>query len=388
MGTPLVGGHWAPEFAVPLNEYGGAEVFTYGKQNPRGALTGTWNKAVNRDGMYHSHTATSARVNWPTDSLMIPVDTGGIKAQVTVLLGMKKQDTTNRASTAFGVTDSIDNGDRCGAHCPYSDGTVYWDFGSVASGRLTAAGLTVSGDNVWAFTSGRRGQEIWQNGQLKASSANDNGRVAGVTPGFNLGFGNGLTGSCSDLADFNFIYVFWTQLPAAMIQELSLLPFTVFEPYRTRIYGAPKQITAAITLSTTMDTASTRTAQRLASFTAAMTAGVSTAAQRARKASLPLAMQAAIAVAPLRARTAALPIGVAVSVRPAPMAALHTAITIGAAAGVAVVNTLSGIHPEVFRPASEIGDPGRFRPSTETGTPGIFKPVVDIGTPGRFKPTS
>lgn len=59
-----------------------------------------------------------------------------------------------------------------GAHMPYTDGTVYFDFGGFSEGstRLSVGGLTIKKHDVWAFTVGRRGMEIWQNGIRRASN--------------------------------------------------------------------------------------------------------------------------------------------------------------------------------------------------------------------------
>jgi len=62
----------------------------------------------------------------------------------TVAVIRRKTDSTLRVSSLFGC-GSDTGANRCGAHCPYSDGTVYWDFGQQsAPNRLSVAGLTFS----------------------------------------------------------------------------------------------------------------------------------------------------------------------------------------------------------------------------------------------------
>ena len=59
---------------------------------------------------------------------------------ITILYIRRPRDTTNRASSAFGIIHSSAV-ESVGSHCPYSDGTVYWDFGgNGGSNRLTWSG--------------------------------------------------------------------------------------------------------------------------------------------------------------------------------------------------------------------------------------------------------
>jgi len=73
-------------------------------------------------------------------------------------------------------------GKRLGAHVPWGgDGNVYWDFGGTSTGttRLAIAAGTLSDSDIWVFTTGDRGMEIWKNGLLFASnSANPTRTVA------------------------------------------------------------------------------------------------------------------------------------------------------------------------------------------------------------------
>lgn len=73
------------------------------------------------------------------------------------------------ACAGFGLDASAIATQRAGTHFPFSDGTLYWDFGGNSAGtsRLTAASLTY-GDDFWVFTTGTRGMEIWQNGIRRA----------------------------------------------------------------------------------------------------------------------------------------------------------------------------------------------------------------------------
>jgi hypothetical protein len=146
--------------------------------------------------------------------------------QVTVVMGYRKTDTTLRASSAFGLSIPGSNGaNACGAHVPYSDGTVYWDFGgNDASHRLSVAGLSF-GDDVWAFTTGPRGMEIWQNGNKQASNANTPSRSqyngTSVRIGMHANIG-------ADLAGYSFFYLFNSQIPPGLIQKISREPWYIY----------------------------------------------------------------------------------------------------------------------------------------------------------------
>jgi len=81
-------------------------------------------------------------------------------------------DTTSRASSAWG-TDGGATNERFQSHMPFSDGTIYFDYGGASgNNRITWTGYTkVVGElEVWVFTAGSHGMEIWFNGDLKSSS--------------------------------------------------------------------------------------------------------------------------------------------------------------------------------------------------------------------------
>src|SRR5260370_1456226 len=93
----------------------------------------------------------------------------------TCLIIRRKVDTTARASSLFGTEDdgSFPAFHGCGAHVPYSDGTVYWDYGgNGGANRLTVAGLTFTTlVEKWTFTAGPQGSAIWRDGIKLASQA-------------------------------------------------------------------------------------------------------------------------------------------------------------------------------------------------------------------------
>jgi hypothetical protein len=139
-------------------------------------------------------------------------------SETSFFIHYEKHDTTNRASALFGINVSTGDPDRCGAHAPYSDGTVYWDFGGSTEGatRLSVAGLTF-GNDVWCFNTGPRGMEIWQNGHLVASNA--------ATPTRTLS-GNQLAlgihaGTGSDLVYYYSATMFNMQVPETLCRAIT-----------------------------------------------------------------------------------------------------------------------------------------------------------------------
>ncbi|HXI15508.1 MAG TPA: hypothetical protein VNM48_03980 [Chloroflexota bacterium] len=114
-----------------------------------------------------------------------------------------------------------DAGSRCGAHLPWSDGIVYWDYGGLVDGvtELAAPGLTF-GDDLWAFTVGPRGMEIWQNGRLRASNTSNPTRTAGAAA-FALG---AHATTYTDHAEWSFAAIARTQLSSATLAQLTNLP--------------------------------------------------------------------------------------------------------------------------------------------------------------------
>ena len=144
----------------------------------------------------------------------------------TILLHQRKTDAVNRVSAAFGSTD-VGNTNRCGGLIPWSDGTVYWDFGGPTEGisRLSASGLTF-GDDVWVFVVGSRGMEIWQNGTLVGSHGNSATRIVGSG---NWGLGHH-DARGNDLVEYGFFALWERELSHSEIRLASNNPFGMITP--------------------------------------------------------------------------------------------------------------------------------------------------------------
>lgn len=119
---------------------------------------------------------------------------------------------------------------RCGANVPYTDGNVYWDYGGVTAGtsRLAASGLSF-GDDVWAFTVGARGMEIWQNQIKRASNAGTPTRVDSGG-NFYINAANDTSGFTRvDSCTITFFYIYQRQLTEAEIVTVMGDPFQWLE---------------------------------------------------------------------------------------------------------------------------------------------------------------
>ena len=150
-----------------------------------------------------------------------------IRNSCSIVMGYRKTDTTNRAAYAFG---SLDNGaaSRIVCHLPYSDGTIYWDFGNATEGdgRVSVAGLTF-GNDIWCFIGSNGLHAIYQNGKLRAS--NNSTKVLSSDYVLSiLGIGN-VASQYSDLAEYTFFYMYNRALSPSEIQQLYIDPYCFIE---------------------------------------------------------------------------------------------------------------------------------------------------------------
>lgn len=156
------------------------------------------------------------------DTIVIPLQ------NCTIVVGYYKHLAAARNSSAFGVASGTLSA-RSGVSLPFGDGTVYWDFGGATAGttRLSVAGLTVT-NNLWVFSTGPRGMEIWQDGVLRASNSANPTRTAGNV-NFCLGI-NGQTegtGGQSDQSDYWLLATYKRQLTKSEIAEVSINPYVM-----------------------------------------------------------------------------------------------------------------------------------------------------------------
>lgn len=221
--------------------------------NMGGTTTPSW--TTNAAGRCLLFGATYSKLQWGTtaSSNSFDLDYPEVLAGVAVTRGQtvclirRKVDTTLRPSTLFGVEDSGGGNPitvKCGSHCPYSDGTVYWDYGgNSAPNRLTISGLTFTTlVERWTFTAGPQGMAIWRDGKKLTSSSTAITRV--VTDSFanfgswNLNGGNGLPVATSgDAQEVNFAMYLATQWTDEQCRWWAAEPYAAFYvPFMGRSY--------------------------------------------------------------------------------------------------------------------------------------------------------
>jgi hypothetical protein len=217
-GTPSAGGGVKDIFCDSARVAGPAEY--------NATLTNLTTGGSNQFGKFVEFTAagTSHHIDWPAGGVWVP--TNGM----TLSLLYEKTDATNRASVAWGIDPVLAGAAYyCHAAMPYSDGVVYFEFGS--GNTLSAAGLSFGADH-WVFTAGSRGMEIWQNGILRASSATNPTRSQDVTHVFKIGAGLSALGFVADLARYGSLCMWARQLDLREVWSLNTDPYA---PWRNPV---------------------------------------------------------------------------------------------------------------------------------------------------------
>lgn len=137
-----------------------------------------------------------ASVHTNTGSSGFELLSGALSGTVagSILVIRRRTDGLNRAT---GIGSNATGTNSFGVLLPFSDGTVYWDFGGNAgTNRISKSGLSFSAkDSVWIFTAGPSGMYMYQDGLLVASSSSaPSARVPHNTT-FGLTYGNSQAGS-------------------------------------------------------------------------------------------------------------------------------------------------------------------------------------------------
>ncbi len=235
MGTRLASGLYAPDrIAFPFNEIGvGGGFFNYAAAPPGGRLgfvgANSPVTAIGPNGPALSFAGATQHTTMTGGSALLPT------SQATIMIGLRKRDATLRSAITL-CNNTGGGAGRVALAIPFSDGNVYWQWeGSGGTQQVALGGqsFVAGGYDVWTFTVGSRGMEIWRGGRLVGSNGNTPVRTAG-TQDLWLGF-DGANGS--DLIDIDFFYVWGTQLPTQVIQAFSLLPFQVFQNHHVQSFA-------------------------------------------------------------------------------------------------------------------------------------------------------
>ena len=134
-------------------------------------------------------------------------------SQATIVHVRRKTDTTTRQSVTFYNGGAA--ADRTLVHAPWSDGTIYFDFGNATdgSGRTFLAGQTwTTNVDYFIFVAGQtKGREIWRNG-VKIKN-NTTAKATRPSNTGEYGIGGNAAGTFSDIEEFYLHAVFnaeWT----------------------------------------------------------------------------------------------------------------------------------------------------------------------------------
>ncbi len=216
--------------AVLFNEGRGPAIIT------PGSVARGYQKTANTGSPTWSSNTHGLALHFPTTSDYITITDGTFSflpsKNITIVVIRRKTDTTNRGAGFFGTTSTTAS--RCGAHCPYDDGIVYFDFGGTSSpNRLTKSGLSFSTTTPekWIFHAGDAGSAIWQNGVKVASQSTAISRTV-ANDNLTLNVGNGVN-TC-DIQDINYFAIYSTQWSDFLCQSWSSSPY---EHLYSEIFG-------------------------------------------------------------------------------------------------------------------------------------------------------
>jgi hypothetical protein len=195
--------------------------------------TGTWRRTSVRGypvGSAREHTATSDVDRINVDALVI-FPTNGVNG-ITVLHAQEKTDGVARNAVALSAETTNNAAFTTQAYLPFQDGNAYWDWGGQTNGvnRVgPVSGLTF-GDDIWVFTTGPRGMEMWQNAILRASNgANPSKSVWGAGTE-TMCWGKSGFGGLSDLRVVKMTYIWHRQLTQSEIAHITKFPFCWVDP--------------------------------------------------------------------------------------------------------------------------------------------------------------
>ena len=169
-------GHWSPSVSGPQ----GNRLMDLSGQNNHGTLTNMdyqtdyipnaekgGRMALDFDGSNDYVAATSPQIGQLTKNISVSI--------------WQNLGATGRIASLFGLNTVSSINERMQAHCPWSDGVIYWDFGGYAGdNRLSVSGqnLTVGNWDHFVFLAGDIGMQIWRNGRLIGSNSTPITRVA------------------------------------------------------------------------------------------------------------------------------------------------------------------------------------------------------------------
>jgi len=238
-------------------------------QRTRGGVTigftGSNSHIRHRDGLSGIGWSTSAVSQYITACNENDIGVSG----TTIYCLQRHTDTTLRIGGLFGVNDAGTLSRRCGATAPYSDGTVYWDYGGATAGATRVAwtglgGKIVNRLNRWCFVAAPRGMELWHQGILRGSHSTAASRTTSADDLFMINSGNGATTTVSDLSEF-YLFLVWNRgLSQGEVRRLDANPWQVFATSDTQRSFVPGAAAASTVYVPGLDQRNVRHSGRFA----------------------------------------------------------------------------------------------------------------------------
>ena len=165
-----------------------------------------------------------------TDAQKLIEDRADLTGDITFVIVRSPNDTTSRSSSAFGF-NTLTSAQRFHSHMPFSDGTVYFDYGGSTAGttRITWTGYTKVANEieVWVFLVRGSKMAIWFNG-VEVSS--DESTTASRTQGANTFFINKGTSASGDFQTVYAAFLYKRGLSDSEIRSISYDPYQFLIP--------------------------------------------------------------------------------------------------------------------------------------------------------------
>ena len=181
-------------------------------------MTGSPVWVSNRDGAALQFGTASALTFFPDtgDQVWLPT------TAVTVAFIRRR---TSASLGSFVVTQT--RGGKLDIYAPFSDGTVYWDFGGQSSpNRLSVSGLSFTNALItperWIFSAGPQGSAIWRDGVKLASQATAITRASDSAETLIL--------NSTDYNEFNFVQMHTVQWSDDLCRWWSAEPYAHLYP--------------------------------------------------------------------------------------------------------------------------------------------------------------
>lgn len=178
----------------------------------------------------------------------------------TMIIATVRTAATLTAGITYGyVSTPSDN--RCQLHLPYTNGILYWDFGTSTTGRVSvdvSSYMAAGTVNIWGVSAGKRGREIWNNSKLLASDVSKTAVRPATSEPFWVGSAakSVAMAASSNVAPYHVDTLFFLsreELSQDALAELTGSPNRIFAPQERKIFVSVAGGTITADASITQD---------------------------------------------------------------------------------------------------------------------------------------